>query len=124
MASMEMIKMYWMSTMAESETFDEMEQVWGTEDGMADLMHWFDEELKQGLTEEEMVADVRDVLVITPVVINSNMLYYNGTYWVLESADDSWGGYELYESLEYAIKMAMEPNFEEEELDMVEEDEE
>lgn len=48
------IKAYWMATMAMSETREEMEEIWSTEEGMADLMDWFDGEIEAGLTEEEM----------------------------------------------------------------------
>lgn len=51
------IKDYWMATMAMSETREEMEEIWSTEEGMADLMDWFDNEIEAGLTEEEMKGE-------------------------------------------------------------------
>ncbi len=48
------IKDYWMATMGMDETREDMEQVWSTEEGLEDLMDWFEEELDAGLTEEEM----------------------------------------------------------------------
>lgn len=54
MRDIEKIKAYWMATMAMDETREEMEQVWSTEEGIEDLIDWFEEELAQGLTEEEM----------------------------------------------------------------------
>lgn len=54
MMNMDKIKAYWMATMAMDETREEMEELWETEEGMQDLMDWFDGELEAGLTEEEM----------------------------------------------------------------------
>ena len=56
---MDRIKDYWMATMAMGETREEMEQYWNTEEGMADLMDWYEGELEAGLTEEEMEEVLR-----------------------------------------------------------------
>lgn len=53
-ANTETIKAYWMATMNLGETREEMEQFWSTEEGMEDLMDWFEGEIEAGLTEEEM----------------------------------------------------------------------
>lgn len=58
MANIEKIKAYWMATMNLGETREEMEQFWSTEEGMEDLMDWFDGEIEAGLTEEEMDEEV------------------------------------------------------------------
>lgn len=53
------IKDYWMATMTGSEDQDWMEEnVWNTEEGMQDLMDWFDAEVELGLTEEEMDKEI------------------------------------------------------------------
>ena len=54
MPTTDKIKEYWMATMSRDETREDMEQVWSTEEGLEDLMDWFEEELDAGLTEEEM----------------------------------------------------------------------
>lgn len=54
MKMLDKIKAYWMATMAMGETREEMEQFWNTEEGMADLMGWFEDEVEFGLTEEDM----------------------------------------------------------------------
>lgn len=58
---MERIKAYWMATMAMNETREDMEQIWSTEEGMADLMDWYEGELEAGLTEEEMDKAIASV---------------------------------------------------------------
>lgn len=60
MREMEKVKAYWMATMAMGETREEMEQLWSTEDGMVDLMDWFEAELELGLTEEEMDEAIKE----------------------------------------------------------------
>lgn len=61
MKNIEMIKAYWMATMAMGETREEMEETWATEDGMQDLMDWFDGEIEVGLTEDEMAGAIKAV---------------------------------------------------------------
>lgn len=48
------IKDYWMATMNMGETREEMEEIWSTKDGLDNLMEWFDGEIEEGITEEEM----------------------------------------------------------------------
>lgn len=47
-------------------------------------------------------------------IINGNRVYWNGYYWVVESADGSWDGFESYTDKEEAIEAAKEPNSTEE----------
>lgn len=50
----ETVKAYWMATMAITETREQMDEVWATEEGMQDLMGWYEDEKEAGLTEEDM----------------------------------------------------------------------
>lgn len=50
----EIIKAYWMATMAITETREQMDEAWATEEGMQDLMDWYEDEKEAGLTEEDM----------------------------------------------------------------------
>ena len=52
--SAETIKAYWMATMAITETREQMDEAWATEEGMQDLMDWYEGEKEAGLTEEDM----------------------------------------------------------------------
>lgn len=47
---------------------------------------------------------------VEPEIINNNRVYYNGIYWVVESADGTWEGYELYDSYIEAECAALRPN--------------
>lgn len=60
MRDTEKIKAYWMATMAMGETREEMEEAWSTEEGMEDLMDWFEDELEYGLTEEDMDEAIKE----------------------------------------------------------------
>lgn len=40
--------------------------------------------------------------------INNNLVYRDGEQWIVESADGSWDGYELYDTEEEAIEAAQE----------------
>lgn len=62
MRELEKVKAYWMATMAMSETREEMEQFWSTEEDMEDLMDWFEDELELDLTEEEMDETIKEVM--------------------------------------------------------------
>lgn len=62
MRDIEKIKAYWMATMAMGETREEMEEAWSTEEGMEDLMDWFEDELEYGLTEEDMDEAIKGVM--------------------------------------------------------------
>lgn len=57
----ETIKAYWMATMAMSETREEMDKVWATEEGMQDLMNWYEDEKEAGLTDEDMQKAIAEV---------------------------------------------------------------
>lgn len=48
------------------------------------------------------------------MIINNNRVYWNGYYWVVESADGSWDGFEFYLDRDAAIEAAKEPNSTEE----------
>lgn len=56
---LEMMKKYWMATMAIDETAEEMEQRWDTIEGMLDLISWWQDEVEAGLTVEEATETVR-----------------------------------------------------------------
>ena len=44
------------------------------------------------------------------IIVNNNRVYWNGYYWVVESADGSWDGFEYYISRDEAIEAAREEN--------------
>ena len=46
-------------------------------------------------------------------IINNNWVYWNGYYWVVESADGEWCGQEFYLDKDAAIEAANKPNYEE-----------
>lgn len=48
------------------------------------------------------------------MIINNNRVYWNGYYWVVESADGSWDGFEFYIDRDGAIEAAKKPNSTEE----------
>lgn len=55
------IKAYWMATMNMGETREEMEEIWSTKDGLDNLMEWFEGEIEEGITEEEMDKEINRV---------------------------------------------------------------
>lgn len=44
----------------------------------------------------------------TRQIINGNLVTYDGKFWRVESADDSWDGYELYDTHKEAVEAANE----------------
>lgn len=52
------IKDYWMATMNMGETREAMEEIWSTKDGLDNLMEWFEGEIEEGITEEEMDKEI------------------------------------------------------------------
>lgn len=48
------IKSYWMQVEGMGESRQDMESIWSTNEGMADLMDWWQRELDAGLTLDEM----------------------------------------------------------------------
>lgn len=55
------IKDYWMATMNMGETREAMEEIWSTKDGLDNLMEWFEGEIEEGITEEEMAKEIARV---------------------------------------------------------------
>lgn len=91
MKNIEMIKAYWMATMAMGETREEMEETWATEDGMQDLMDWFNDEIEAGLTEGEMAEAIKAV-----EEQKANAITY-GRFIELARANYTKGGDSFYE---------------------------
>lgn len=87
------IKDYWMATMAMDETREQMEEIWSTPEGMEDLMYWFDEELDNGLTEEDMneaiatvAAHETETVVKEDKEMKNNEFRLNGVIYTQEKS--------------------------------------
>lgn len=79
------IKNYWMATMAMDETREQMEEIWSTPEGMEDLMYWFEEELENGLTEEDMDEAIGTV-VKEEKEMKNNEFRLNGVIYTQEKS--------------------------------------